>query len=325
MNDQQNLFVPKNAAYFRAKARAALRGHWGLAILALLIAGICGAFETSFSSGFDSEKTLGIRVDDVTNPEFFTPDYWQSILARIQPEFFALLLSGAVFAILFSIAWQLFVGAPVRLGYEKFNLSLIDGATPTVGTLFDGFRMGYIKSVSVRVLLFLIKLAYCLPLIIASVVTAIFSFPLINAYAENSIESLTNMQLLAFTISSLVTGAVAVFTVVMLIVVELRYSCAYMILAEYPDLPAADVLRKSTSLMHGNKWRLFCLNLSFIGWFLLSTLFTCAIGLLWTIPYCCVANTAFYDEIANRRAAHEAEFPSLDPDDYAGSAPTDFQ
>jgi hypothetical protein len=33
--------------------------------------------------------------------------------------------------------------------------------------------------------------------------------------------------------------------------------------------------------------------------------------------YLMVANAAFYDDAANREAARQAEFPSLDPDDYS--------
>jgi hypothetical protein len=34
------------------------------------------------------------------------------------------------------------------------------------------------------------------------------------------------------------------------------------------------------------------------------------------MPYIHAVDATYYDEIANRSAAREAEFPSLDPDDY---------
>jgi len=53
--------------------------------------------------------------------------------------------------------------------------------------------------------------------------------------------------------------------------------------------------------MKGNKWRLFCLRLSFIGWDLLCALFTLGIGFLWLNPYKQVAEAAFYREICREK------------------------
>jgi uncharacterized membrane protein len=105
-------------------------------------------------------------------------------------------------------------------------------------------------------------------------------------------------------------------------VVQYRYAFCFMILAEYPEIGVLDALRNSADLMRGNKWRYFCLNISFIGWFLLIALVACstcgigAIGALFLQPYVNAASAAFYDDIANRRAADDVEFPSIDPNDY---------
>jgi len=42
------------------------------------------------------------------------------------------------------------------------------------------------------------------------------------------------------------------------------------ILVENPEMTAREAIRESKELMKGNKWRLFCLELSFIGWELLA-------------------------------------------------------
>ncbi len=56
-----------------------------------------------------------------------------------------------------------------------------------------------------------------------------------------------------------------------------RYSYAMTpyILAENPQMSASDAITESKRIMDGNKWRLFCLGISFIGWSLL-----CAIPLM---------------------------------------------
>jgi len=51
--------------------------------------------------------------------------------------------------------------------------------------------------------------------------------------------------------------------------------------------------------MQGNKWRLFCLHISFIGWAFLC-IFTCGIGTLFLSPYQMLAEAAFYREITGK-------------------------
>ena len=41
------------------------------------------------------------------------------------------------------------------------------------------------------------------------------------------------------------------------------------ILAENPGMTATEAITESRRIMDGNKWRLFCLSFSFIGWALL--------------------------------------------------------
>ena len=44
------------------------------------------------------------------------------------------------------------------------------------------------------------------------------------------------------------------------------------IMAEHPSLTANEAITESRRIMDGNKWRLFCLDFSFIGWELLCAL-----------------------------------------------------
>lgn len=80
------------------------------------------------------------------------------------------------------------------------------------------------------------------------------------------------------------------------IVATYRYDLTPYILAEHPEMGALEAIRESGRLMRGNKWRLFCLQLSFFGWALLSA-FTMGIGTLWLTPYIQTATAAFYEDI----------------------------
>lgn len=75
------------------------------------------------------------------------------------------------------------------------------------------------------------------------------------------------------------------------------YSMTYYILADNPSMTANDARKKSMDIMRGNKWRLFCLQLSFIGWLLLCVL-TFGILTLWISPYIQTATAAFYEDIS---------------------------
>ena len=81
------------------------------------------------------------------------------------------------------------------------------------------------------------------------------------------------------------------------IVAGYSYAMTRYILAEDPEMAPGEAIRRSREMMFGNRWRLFCLQFSFIGWDILSSL-TLGIGNLWLNPYKQAATTAFYREIS---------------------------
>ena len=56
------------------------------------------------------------------------------------------------------------------------------------------------------------------------------------------------------------------------IVKTYSYAMTPYIMAEHPSLTANEAITESRRIMDGNKWRLFCLDFSFIGWELLCSL-----------------------------------------------------
>ncbi len=81
------------------------------------------------------------------------------------------------------------------------------------------------------------------------------------------------------------------------IIATYDYAMTEYILAENPNLTASQALEMSKTIMNGNRWRLFCLRFSFIGWHIL-TIFTFGIGNFWLLPYEQAAVAAFYKEIS---------------------------
>lgn len=80
------------------------------------------------------------------------------------------------------------------------------------------------------------------------------------------------------------------------IIMAFAYAMTPYILVDNPEMKAIDAIRKSRSMMKGHKFDFFYLGLSFIGWILLSIL-TLGIGLLWLIPYMQTSMAAFYNDL----------------------------
>ena len=74
------------------------------------------------------------------------------------------------------------------------------------------------------------------------------------------------------------------------------YGLTQYILVERPELSANQAIDESRRLMRGHKFDLFYLDLSFIGWYLL-TIFTLGIGMLWVMPYHYSARASFWEDI----------------------------
>ncbi|MHC9536721.1 DUF975 family protein [Dellaglioa sp. BT-FLS60] len=87
------------------------------------------------------------------------------------------------------------------------------------------------------------------------------------------------------------------------IIKKYSYSQVYLInkdLAEnpnHPELTARQKLKLSAKLMKGHKFDLFVLELSFLGWNLLSTI-TFGISTIWVLPYQSTTYVAFYRDLA---------------------------
>lgn len=77
------------------------------------------------------------------------------------------------------------------------------------------------------------------------------------------------------------------------IIAAIKYSMAYYIMNENPELSALEAIRLSKQMMDGHKMDFFVMWLSFLGWFILG-IFTAGLGMLYAIPYYRAAKANFY-------------------------------
>lgn len=82
------------------------------------------------------------------------------------------------------------------------------------------------------------------------------------------------------------------------IIKSYEYAIIPYILADDPEISSKDAFKKAKQMMNGNKWRLFKLQFSFIGWFVLCCL-TFGVGVIFLMPYVSAANAEFYAELKN--------------------------
>lgn len=284
---------------FRDKARASLAGKWGLAIGTGLLASILGAGTIFLNSGSGSSSSGSVDAETLETLASETP---QEVL----------MIFGAVMAVFIGMAllWTLvlfIIGGPITLGYVKFNLGLVDGKEVALEDLFSqfktrfgaGFLMQFLRNLYIS-LWMLLLLVPC------------FIIGIIMAVVDGGVGASSDMIATGLLIGALVAliPAIIVGTVI-----EYGYTMAPYILYENPDMSANQAIKASKELMKGNKWRLFCLCISFIGWSLLS-LCTCGIGSLWLRPYQEAAYAAFYREITAEKYGRTAQDIHVEANTY---------
>lgn len=76
------------------------------------------------------------------------------------------------------------------------------------------------------------------------------------------------------------------------------------ILRDHPEMGIIDILRQSARMMNGHKCKYLLLQLSFLGWVLLSIL-TLFIGLLWVVPYIGQTQANFYEQLRDEWAVEK--------------------
>ena len=91
------------------------------------------------------------------------------------------------------------------------------------------------------------------------------------------------------------------------IMASYSYAMKNYVLADHPELTANEAIARSKEMMRGNRFRLFCLDFSFIGWNILC-MFTLGIGNLWLNPYIQASRAAFYREVSETEYRYEEDF-----------------
>jgi uncharacterized membrane protein len=78
------------------------------------------------------------------------------------------------------------------------------------------------------------------------------------------------------------------------IVKHYEYRMIPYLLADFPEMSKDDAFRISKEMMNGNKMNAFILDLSFIGWHILSAVTLGIVGIFYVNPYVNATNAELY-------------------------------
>lgn len=173
----------------------------------------------------------------------------------------------------------------MSFGYTSYALRMARNEQPGISHLFDGFAR------PLRVLW-----ADILVNLFTSLWTLLIVVPLSFLLALGGLDMVNSVYI------------VSTVVLVTLVAVTYRYRLTSYFILDDPDCTARQAICRSKQAMKGWKWSLFCLDLSFFGWMLLSVLLGAFISFLlpvvitdvlcfWVMPYRGASEANFYDAI----------------------------
>lgn len=96
-------------------------------------------------------------------------------------------------------------------------------------------------------------------------------------------------------------------TIVLYPIIRFGFFLVPYIIAENPDIKTLDALKLSWRMMRGNKWTLFKIILSILGWNILNALTLGIVGVLYTNPYKICIYSEFYARVREAAKQNEIE------------------
>ena len=211
------------------------------------------------------------------------------------------------------------IAGPLAFGTALFFLKVSKGEKGEVEDLFNAFKSQ--ETFSASLIAYLFTLIIIIPVFVVCIIIWVTLFvgdfeniaSLIESGMANLIDNVGNgtssvpysmdpsflteysSPLFDSGIGTIILSALIIIFIPITIV-SLLLSQAYFILADQKTISGFRAIQMSWSLMKGNKKKLFLLQLSFIGWAILSV-FTFFIGLLFLYPYMLTTYAKFYQNL----------------------------
>ncbi len=234
----QNIIITERISALRQLGRNALRGKWKTAIVAMCIVILCLSVPPLILN-----HTMGLNIASLfpagsdINPEEY------SQFSNAMPEYNLL-----------SMVYSLCVAGAFNLGCALFFLASFRGHEVGPKDVFLGFER-FAKSLGLLLFMMLFVFLWTLPsCFVAGALIGILAGP---SGSPTAFLTFSPILVLAY-----IPGIIA----------AIRYSQSFYVLADDPTKTIRQCVNESKRMMKGNKAKYFLLNLSFIGWAILSLL-----------------------------------------------------
>lgn len=199
--------------------------------------------------------------------------------------------------------------------WDDFDLKLDDGETETEQGIFEEAAAGKFGD-TILVMSFLFAV-FALVFIIAGMVMVIL-IPLevfllnplevgIKRFFVQNLKEMANIREICYAfdhsylncVKTLFFRDLYIFLWSLLLVIPgiikaYEYRMIPYILGENPSISRAEAFAMSSSMMQGNKWKTFVLDLSFVGWYILNGLSLGILGIFYLNPYVNQTSAALY-------------------------------
>ena len=253
----------KNKAKFSFK-----RNYWKSVLISLLLAlfvsGGSGA-STAFSSGFgDSDNVTFDTSNDYYDDGYgFDEDDIFNELNRVDndADHMAMLFAGIIFVVVFVVVFLVIMTVVVLLDVFVFN------------PLEVGCKRFYVRNLNET----------------AQVGNVGFAF-------DNNYKNIAKTMFFR----DLYTVLWSLLFVIPGIVKSYEYQMIPYLLAENPQMTKEQAFAESKRMMDGQKWNAFVLDLSFIGWDILSAMTLGILGIFYVQPYMDATHAALYETLRYR-------------------------
>ena len=214
----------------------------------------------------------------------------------------------------------------VKMYYWKmvlvaFILSMIGGGASSVGSrsasdnsagsgassMFEGINM-QVAMIAVIIVLVVVVIALALSVFVFNVLEvgcrgffsrSMTEDPELGLIADGFTQNYWNCVKTQF-LKSLFIGLWSLLFVIPGVIKAYEYRMVPYLLAEHPEMSSGEIFARSKEMMQGNKWDTFVLDISFVGWVLLSGITLGILYIFWVGPYIAATDAALYHRISGK-------------------------
>ena len=216
--------------------------------------------------------------------------------------------------------------AAVKMYYWKMVLvalilSMIGGGASGVGSrsasdnsagsgassMFEGINM-QVAMIAVIIVLVVVVIALALSVFVFNVLEvgcrgffsrSMTEDPELGLIADGFTQNYWNCVKTQF-LKSLFIGLWSLLFVIPGVIKAYEYRMVPYLLAEHPEMSSGEIFARSKEMMQGNKWDTFVLDISFVGWVLLSGITLGILYIFWVGPYITATDAALYHRISGK-------------------------